>query len=354
MTFTANFYVRIVGAVVLAYGGYVFGRASSSSPPTETQLWAITLLVLCGAAIGLIMTPYLTIDPLRRVVRAIRIMPFLELAGVALGMFGGLLAAVLVTVPLSKLPGAIGQYSPIAAAVLLAYIGSTIATARRNDILEIILAERRARHNAAPERRTLVDTSVIIDGRIGDVVNAGFISGTLAIPHFILQELQQLADSGDSLTRAKGKRGLDVLRKLQEAKHIEVAIIDADVPGIKEVDEKLVAVALEQDIPLLTNDSNLAHIAQLQGVPVQNLNKLADAVRIPFAVGDPISITVRSEGREREQGVGFTDDGTMIVVEDTRHLIGQEVSAVVTRVYTTQTGRIIFAQLDRTNGRRRA
>lgn len=354
MTFTANFYVRMLGAFALAYAGYTFGRANSAVPPTESQVWATNLLALCGLAIGLILTPYLTIYPLRRVVRAIKTMPLLELVGVALGMLAGLFVGVLVTVPLSNLPGALGEYGPLAAALLLAYIGSTIASTRKNDILAFVQSERRWRWAAADVQRTVVDTSVIIDGRIGDVIKAGFISGTLLVPRFVLQELQQLADSGDPLTRAKGKRGLDALHALQEDKEVTVEIVDADTSGIKEVDEKLVAVAKREDVSLLTNDANLDRVAHLQGVPVQNLNRLADALRVPFAVGDGLRVHVRSEGREREQGVGFTEDGTMIVVEDARSLVGQDVHAIVTRIYTTQTGRIIFAQLDRAGGRLRA
>ncbi len=354
MRFTPNFYVRIFGAFILAYVGFAFGSALSSSPPTEAQVWATSLLALSGLALGLIMTPYLTLHPLRGILRSVRTMPFLELVSIGLGALAGLLVGVLLTVPLSNLPGALGDYSPLAAALVLAYIGSAIASSRRNDILDALRAERRARWSAAPVRRTLVDTSIIIDGRIVDVIKTGFISGSLVVPRFVLHELQRLADSPDPLTRAKGKRGLDGLRLLQQDQHVNVVISDADAPNIKEVDEKLVSVARQEGMLLLTNDSNLDHVAQLQGVPVQNLNKLADAVRLPFVVGDHISVAIRSEGREREQGVGFTNDGTMIVVEEARQLVGQEVAAVISRVYTTQTGRIIFAQLDRANGRQRA
>lgn len=354
MKFSANFYVRVLGAFVLAYAGFAFGSALSSSPPGEMQVWATSLMTLSGLALGLIITPYLTLIPLRRILRNVRTMPFIELLSTALGGLAGLLVGVLVTVPLSSLPGALGDYSPLLAAIVLAYIGSAIASSRKSDIVDFVRSERRARWSAAPGRRTVVDTSIIIDGRIVDVIKTGFVSGTLVVPRFVLLELQRLADSADPLTRAKGKRGLDVLHTLQQDEHVSVVVSDADAPAIKEVDEKLVAVAQQEGMILLTNDGNLDHVAQLQGVPVQNLNKLADALRIPFATGDAISVTIRSEGREREQGVGFTNDGTMIVVEDARHLVGKEISAVVSRVYTTQTGRIIFAHLDRANVRQRA
>ena len=345
MRFTANFYARVLGAIGLAYAGFSFGRANSAVPATDEQVWATSLLMLCGAALGLIMTPYLTIHPLRHITRALRTLPFFELVGMGLGMLAGLLIAVLLTIPLSRLPGALGAFSPLVAALILSYLGSTIATARRADILELLHTERRS-PTPAVRQRTIVDTSIIVDGRIADVVKIGFVTGTLMVPIFVLHELQQLADSADNLTRAKGKRGLDVLNDLQKSKQVEVVISDVEIPGVHDVDDKLVAFARLEDVPLLTNDMNLERVAQLQGVKVLNLNKLADAVRIPYIAGDHITVTVRSEGRERDQGVGFSEDGTMIVVEDARSLIGQEVHAVVTRVYTTQTGRIIFAQLN--------
>ena len=353
MKLSTNFYSRMLAAIPFAYAGYAFGTASSSSPPTDTQVWATHLLTLCGAALGLLLGPYLTIYPLRRLLLLIRTMPMSELLSRSIGMLAGLLAGVLLTMPLSHLPGRLGQYVPLVVAILLAYLGSAIISARKNDLLELLQAGRHAQPLRAGGQRVLVDTSIIVDGRILDVVKAGFITGSLLVPRFVLHELQRLADSGDEVTRAKGKRGLDLLRSLRESKQVDVIITDDDVANSREVDDKLVALARVENIPLLTNDVNLARVAQLQGVLVLNLNKLADALRTPFTVGDQISVVVRSEGREREQGVGFSDDGTMIVVEDARSLIGQEIRAIVTRVYTTQTGRIVFAELDRSKEQRR-
>ena len=349
MTFTANFYARMLGAIGLSYAGYSFAQANSSTPATDAQRWAAGLLMLCGAALGLIVTPYLTIAPMRRLIAIIQVTPFSEVLSIIFGIIAGLIAGVLVTFPLSNLPGALGNYSPLVAAILLAYIGAAIATARRPEIVSLI---RRVSRAGAEEgaNALLVDTSIIVDGRIAQLVDTGFVDQPLMIPRFVLHELQHLADSPHDLTRAKGKRGLEVLRSLQDNERVDVMIAPVDAAGDHEVDSRLVSLALSQTIPLLTNDSNLGRIAELQGVRVLNLNRLAESLRTQYAVGDRVRITVRSEGREREQGVGFASDGTMIVVEDARRLIGHEVSAVVTRVYTTQNGRIIFAQLDRSNG----
>jgi uncharacterized protein YacL len=303
--------------------------------------------MLSGMALGLLLTPYVTVIPARRLIARVRGLAFTDVMTDLVGMLAGLVAGVLVTVPLAHLPGLAGAYGPLIVTIVLVYLSMSTAHIHRQELQALLRLRSRQRPAGARNRRTLVDTSIIIDGRIGDVIKTGFVTETLLVPHFVLRELQHLADSSDELTRAKGKRGLDTLRALQESQHIQVKISDTEIPGVHDVDDKLVALARIEQVPLLTNDMNLEHVAQLQGVNVLNINKLADAVRIPFATGEHINVTIRSEGREREQGVGFSNDGTMIVVEDARTLIGHEVSAVVTRVYTTQTGRIIFAQMDR-------
>ncbi len=350
MKFTANFYSRVVGAIGFGYIGFRFGSANSASPPTETQNWATILLLLCGVGLGLLLTPYLTINPLERIIRQSRAQPWPELVGNLVGLLIGLLVGALVTAPLSRLPGLFGAVMPTIAALLFGYLGFRLAQARKQELLAYVRTKTSPRTPGTKGRRTLVDTSIIIDGRISDLIKTGFVTETLLVPRFVLRELQRLADSADEMTRSRGKRGLDTLRMLQESQHSEIKISDEEFPEIREVDDKLVALARAERVTLLTNDMNLEHVAQLQGVRVLNLNRLADAIRIPFATGDRINVTVRSEGREREQGVGFSDDGTMIVVEDARGLIGHEVHAVVTRVYATQSGRIIFAQLERQNG----
>ncbi len=345
MKFSTNFYARVLGGIFLGYAGYYFSTIHSMNPPSDVQTWATSLLTLCGIALGMVLTPYATVIPIQRAIRRSRDMEFPDLVVIVLGALAGLIVGVLLTFPLSQLPGILGQFVPAVVAIILAYAGSRIASTQKQALINVFRPQREDSARVIGPR-VVVDTSVIIDGRIAKVAEIGFLSGSLLVPQFVLQELQQLADSSDDFTRVKGKRGLEVLRGLQTNEHIGVEIVDTTLPDVEQVDDKLVAFARAEHVPLLTNDMNLHQVAQLQGVHVLNLNQLADAVRLQFANGDRVRVAIRNEGREREQGVGFTEDGTMIVVEDARRLVGQEVTATVTRVYTTQSGRIIFAQLN--------
>lgn len=351
MKFTANFYVRVFGAFVLAYVGWWFGATNSSTPPTQEQQLGTVLLMLSGMGLGLVLTPYLTLYPFQTAMRKARTMPSLDLAATGIGLGIGLIVGVLLTIPLSHLPGPLGEYLPVVVAMICAYVGSVVINWRKSDLLDLLYARQESPISSTGPRRFLLDTSVIIDGRIVDVVKTGFFNGRIVVPRFVLQELQHLADSADDLTRTKGKRGLDILRSIQEGGSITVEITDTDVPGVRDVDDKLVVLAKAENMWLVTNDSNLHRIAELQRVDVLNLNNLADALRVPFLPGEQLHVVIRQEGREREQGVAFMQDGTMVVIEDARHLLGQEVGVIVTRVYQTNTGRIIFAQLGSNNGR---
>jgi len=347
---SASFYIRLLGSLVLAYVAWHFGTQASFVPPTPQQFWGRMLLTVSGAGLGYVLTP-LVVYPFQAVMRAARTMPPLDLAATAIGLVLGLIVGVLLTFPLSYLPGMLGDYLPFVASLLCAYIGAAVITWRKNELLELVRRRKTAPAAAAPPvRRFLVDTSVIIDGRIAEVARSGFFDSQLVVPSFVLQELQQLADSADELTRTKGKRGLDVLRVLGESE-LPVEFGNHDVPNVREVDDKLVVLAKTEGMRLLTNDANLHRVAELQRVEVLNLNNLAEALRVPFSPGEQLRITIRQEGREREQGVGFMQDGTMVVIEDARHLLGTEVLVTVTRVYQTGTGRIIFAQLASSNGR---
>ncbi len=199
-------------------------------------------------------------------------------------------------------------------------------------------------------RRYLLDTSVIIDGRIAGVSQTGFIEGTLLVPHFVLNELQMLADSADEMRRSKGKRGLEILNTIQKEAITPVEVVNVEVSGAQQVDDKLVTLARQYRCPIITNDHNLGRVAGLQGVKILSLNQLSDAVRPPVVQGQEIVVTIRDVGRERDQGISFLEDGTMIVVEDARRLVGREVSTKVTRVIQTQTGRIVFAHLNNGQG----
>ena len=186
----------------------------------------------------------------------------------------------------------------------------------------------------------LVDTSVLIDGRILPIVNSGFLTGTFIIPHFILGELQHIADSEDSLRRAKGRRGLDVVNKLKNKK-----IVSTDPVDIKEVDAKLVVLAKKWKARLLTVDFNLAHVARAQGVKILNVNDIAQALKVTLMPGEEFTVRVTHEGKEREQGVGYLADGTMVVVDNARDRVGQDILVIVTKVHQTPAGQLFFARI---------
>ena len=200
--------------------------------------------------------------------------------------------------------------------------------------------------NAPPsENAKILDTSVIIDGRIADIAETGFIEGAFIIPQFILNELQHIADSSDSIKRTRGKRGLEVLHHLQKQAGVDVRIMDRDYPAIKEVDSKLIELAKEVRGKIITNDSNLNKVAELQGIEVLNINELANSLKPVVLPGEEINVKILKEGKEMGQGVAYLDDGTMIVVDNGRRQMGKTIDVTVTSVLQTPAGRMIFARL---------
>lgn len=355
MKISLNFLVRIFGMIALAYTGWFVGRSLSSPQPDQMQQFATQLLTLAGAGLGLIVTPMLTIEPLERLIRHTRSIPLPDLLMIGAGSMLGLIFGVLLTVPLSTLPPPFGQVLPLITAAVLAYAGSRILSHRRHDLGELLTSLRPAPSMTAlpdseqlappPPRRLLLDTSAIIDGRISQVARTGFLDGTLVVPAFVLAELQQLADSADDLRRSKGRRGLELLNEMQRQSPLPVEVINVEVSGTSRVDDKLVALARQHGCPIITNDFNLNKVAALQGVKVLSLNALSEAVRPPVIQDQRLYVVIRNEGNARQQGVGYLDDGTPVIVEDARHLIGQTAEVVVTRLHQTQTGRLVFATI---------
>jgi len=201
------------------------------------------------------------------------------------------------------------------------------------------------------EKSKILDTSVIIDGRIADITETGFIEGPLIIPQFILNELQHIADSSDSIKRTRGKRGLEVLHHIQKQADVDVRIVDRDYPAVKEVDSKLIELAKEVSGKIITNDSNLNKVAELQGIEVLNINELANSIKPVVLPGEDINVKILKEGKEMGQGVAYLDDGTMIVVDNGRRQMGKTVDVIVTSVLQTPAGRMIFARLKEEAGR---
>ncbi len=194
--------------------------------------------------------------------------------------------------------------------------------------------------------KKLVDTSVIIDGRINDICESGFMEGQLIVPRFVLQELQFIADSSDHMKRNKGRRGLDLLNALKKNPGVSVEIMDRDYKEIRAVDEKLVAMAKDLGAKILTNDFNLNKIAEIQGVKVLNINDLSNSIKPTFLPGETISVKIVKEGKEKEQGIAYLNDGTMIVVDDAKRMMNKKIDVVVTNVLQTDAGRMIFARFE--------
>lgn len=351
MGLSIDFFFRIFGAVLGAFLFALLGRWLADLLGVEPSGYVI-LLSLIGILAGLILTPFFTTRPVRNIRRQLIGMPPERLGAIVLGIFMGLIAAALFSFPLSFLPPPFQQIAPLAAAVVFCYLSVVILTLRQQDLRNFFGSMRPLFGGAVAvgdeseeADYILLDTSVIIDGRITDISKSGFIRATLLVPNFILTELQHIADSPDSLRRNRGRRGLEVLGILQQELPIPLKFTDMDVSEVRDVDSKLVALARELGSPIMTNDYNLNRVAELQGVTVLNINDLANAVKAAYLPGEELTVKIIQEGKEYGQGVGYLEDGTMIVVEDGERHIDDTVKATVTKVLQTTAGRMIFARL---------
>lgn len=355
---SVDFFYRLIGMVLFAFGGVYLGNTIAPGVGQDPGLWA-QIGGWVGALVGLVLTPWLTIRPIRAIRALLGQLSARALVAAIFGLVVSLVIAGLLAFPLSLLPAPFSQILPILVALLLSYFGVTVFVARQNDIFSFFgsLTGRGGDTSQGKDnggRVVLIDTSVIIDGRITDIASTGFLSGTLLIPRFVLNELQHVADSGDAMRRQRGRRGLEVLSALQRNNKLPVKISDIDVEGAREVDDKLVILARQLNAPVLTNDFNLNRVAELQGVQILNINELANAVRAVFLPGEELTVRVIQEGREANQGVGYLEDGTMVVVQDGDHFIGEEIKTSVTKVLQTAAGRMIFAKPEeKPKGRRR-
>ncbi len=349
---STEFIIRLIGMIVFgvlgAYSGSYLGRVTDQSP----ELVAV-VLALVGMLFGLILTPYFTTRPIRAIRRTLLSVSTQTLTSGLTGLVVGLIIAALLTFPLSLLPTPFGKVLPFVGVLVFGYFGIAIFVMRQTDLSSFIRlpagrSSEEANANAQPPARTiLLDTSVIIDGRIADIARTGFLVGTLLIPRFVLNELQFIADSSDNLRRQRGRRGIEVISQLQKDTGTPLRISDMDVEGVREVDDKLVVLARQLRCPILTNDYNLNRIAELQGVSVLNVNELANAVKLVFLPGESIEVNVIQEGKEAGQGVGYLDDGTMVVVEEGRSRLNRKVNVTVTKVLQTAAGRMIFARMEK-------
>jgi len=306
--------------------------------------------IVAWSVLGFSLLPYVTVVPALRLVRGVQDLSTAEFVTAVVGLLLGLLMGLLLGSPLSAFEGALGTWLPIGVSVFLGLGMVGLTVAKRQDLLvaaEAIGLVRRSDTEAAGRRgdpHIIVDSSAIIDGRIAEIVESGFLFGTLVVPRFVLDEIQHIADSPDALRRNRGRRGLEILARMQKDAPTPVVIVEDDAPEVAEVDAKLVALAKLYSRAVLTNDFNLNRVAELQGVRVLNINSLANAVKPALLPGEELRVRVIQQGKEAGQGVGFLDDGTMIVVEGGSRLIDEEVDVAVTRVLQTVAGRMIFAQ----------
>jgi uncharacterized protein YacL len=338
--------LRFIGMIVFGVVGWQVGEYFAGNAPPEYYLRYVVVLMLAGVALGGIITPWITIRPIMYIRQKIRQLPAQELFAIIIGLIVGLVVAALLSPVLANLPSPFGEILPFVGAVLFGYLGVVVMTIRQRDLFGLIGTRFSGEGPSMDDRPVLLDTSVIIDGRIADISQTGFISGTMLVPRFVLNELQHVADSPDLLRRNRGRRGLDMLNRLKQESVVPVRITDMDVPEAREVDDKLIMLAKNLRCPIITNDYNMNRVAQLQGVMILNINELANAVKSALLPGETISVKVIQEGKELGQGVGYLDDGTMIVVEEGRPYIGQTIPVLVKKVLQKTEGRLVFAQPD--------
>lgn len=332
---------------------------------TVASFSCILLGAVLGGIVGFALSAYF-IRQLKRFSAWVEVqlnkMPIHDVIAGAAGLFIGLIIANLLGYAFSKIP-IVGEYIPVIFSIVFGYLGITITIRKRKELIgsfEFIpkfmkavarnhepAAKNTAAEKTAPAKKAdykLLDTSVIIDGRIADICDTGFIEGTLLIPVFVLEELQHIADSSDALKRTRGRRGLDILQRIRTETRIKVEITDADFDDVAEVDSKLVMLGQQVGGKIITNDFNLNKVAQLRGVEVLNINELSNAVKPVVIPGEMMRVTVVKSGKEPGQGVAYLDDGTMIVIENGQRNINETIDVEVTSALQTAAGRMIFAK----------
>ena len=315
---------RVFIVALLAHAGYVYS-------PFLGQPWL-------GVGLGVVAA--LAVIALEMKLRAV---PGHHMIGALIGGVVGLFGARLVWGALAGLDIVGAHFVHALLVVFLGYMGIAIGGSKGEwfEPARIIAAFR---DSSRLHQYKVLDTSVIIDGRIADICETGFLEGTLVVPQFVLRELQQVADSSDSLKRNRGRRGLDILQKMQKIGHVTVQIVETDFPEVREVDLKLIELARRMSGKIVTNDFNLNKVAQLRGVPVLNINELANSLKPVVLPGEVMRVFVIKEGKEAGQGVGYLDDGTMVVVDQARKALGKTIEVSVTSVLQTTAGKMIFCR----------
>jgi uncharacterized protein YacL len=276
----------------------------------------------------------------------IRKLSLKTLLGAAMGSILGIIGASLISVVIGRMRFVHSEtetFVQLLILILMAYVG-LVSGANKGEYLDLASFGGFFTDNSVRKSSKVLDTSVIIDGRVADICKTGFLEGTLVVPHFVLRELQQIADSADSAKRNRGRRGLDVLEKIKSVSGVTVQIVEKDYPDVKEVDLKLIELAKEMTAKIVTNDFNLNKVSQLRGVEVLNINELANALKPVVLPGETMKVFILKEGKEYNQGVAYLDDGTMVVVDNARRMIGKTIATQVTSVLQTTAGKMIFGR----------
>ncbi|MBP2033147.1 uncharacterized protein YacL [Clostridium algifaecis] len=350
----------IIGLIL----GYLLGDKISNSHyfkelgyfngPIGTILFLIIMTVIFGIILFLI-SPWINLFIMKSmdyIEKSLQRFPATEMLIGVLGALLGLLISALFVNLLARIP-VVGTLLAVVVAIIMAALGGNLAIKKKEELISLFsnISVRKPQSNKVRKVKNeqknfpkVLDTSVIIDGRIFDICQTGFVEGPLVIPNFVLAELRHIADSSDGLKRTRGRRGLDVLNKIQKELNIEVKIYEKDFPNIKEVDSKLLKLSQVLNGKVVTNDYNLNKVAEFQGVPVLNINELANAVKPVVLPGEEMKVQIIKDGKESGQGIAYLDDGTMIVVEGGRKYIGDVKTVVVTSVLQTAAGRMIFAK----------
>lgn len=337
---------RIVLALLLALGAWQGGASLlPKSWDGLTKYGAWTGVVIIGLLLGYVLGGFVgrwLSERAKALDRVADQRSAAELMVAALGLIVGLVVAALSAIAVLQLPK-VGPYLAVIVALVVAYVFSRIGARKHVDILRLVGIRPRQQLPPVPPR--VIDTSVIIDGRLVDVVRTRFLSGQMVVPTFVLDELQRVADSSDPLKRARGRRGLELVEELKASANGGFSVRERDYEDLDGVDAKLVRLAKELGAEIITTDFNLNKVAQIQGVEVLNLNDLANALKPAVLPGETLNVKIIREGREYEQGIGYLADGTMIVVEGGKGLVGQEVDVEVTSVLQSSSGKMIFTKV---------
>ncbi len=334
--------IRYAGLIVGVFIGWQLGARFSGGESSDAWGPAAFFFAAIVGGLFFVLAPYAVLRTTGWVRDKFSLIPAIDIVAAGIGLIVGGIFSSLLAFPVSLLPNPYGQILPFLVAVIACSLSVFVVVLRKRDLTALVF---RRGTLARPTEKLLLDTSVIIDGRILELMRLGIVTMPLTVPRFVLRELQGIADSSDPSRKVRGRRGLDTLERLQREEIAELEITEVDVEEEATVDNKLIRLAALSQYRIFTGDQNLEKVALVQGIQVINVNALAQAMRPPVVAGEELHIEIVQPGRESGQGIGFLEDGTLIVVENGKNLVGSDVVVVVTRTLQTGTGRMAFAQI---------